>query len=71
MSTVHSEQIMMWQERVRNVRGDVAAKRQSLRADPASGNDDPMRTGLDAVGDQLDAALTLLQHLWLLADITH
>lgn len=69
MSTVSAERIMDWQAEATVLRSAVAAKRQALRADPASGDDDPMRTGLDAVFDSLSTTLTLLGHLWVLADI--
>lgn len=70
MSTVSSTEIMALHERARILQADVASRRQRLRADPASGQDDPMRTGLDVVFDSLSTTLTTLHHLWLLADIS-
>lgn len=69
MSTVSSDQIIAWHERARLLQGDIAAKRQSLRADPASDQDDPMRSGLDAAFDSLSTTISVLHHLWVLADI--
>lgn len=70
MSTVSSAQLMMWHEELGVTRGAIARQRQALRADPASGPDDPMRSGLDATFDALSATMSQLHHLWVLADIT-
>lgn len=69
MSTVPSDQVIAWHERARVLQADIASKRQALRADPSSGEDDPMRTGLDAAFDSLSTTLSLLHHLWFMADI--
>lgn len=69
MSTVASMEILAWQQRATVIRNDIAAARQVLRAHPGSGPEDPMRTGLDAAFDSMSTTLTLLHHLWVLADI--